>query len=226
MIGTPRNPASPDLRSVNETLNKEWQLFKQSLVREQQERDARKQRSFRRRIFKKNAEQKNPHWRVDSKAGQPLGIEDIIASVDDARSYWESKPRLAHGKAQNGFHTFCKTVDAHSNLMKCLPEQSQYLSVFCGVTTTLIKVRTILCWDLKLASSLHGVELEQWLAYRNDLKRMSFVKLHLRCVPWVPKASSRDKDLSSERTQQLWNRICTTFAASCWQFTWYIDSAL
>ena len=128
----------------------EWQLFKQSLDREQEERDAKEGKSFRRRIFRKKAEQKSPQWRVDAKAGQPLGIEDIIASVDDVRSYWESKPRLAHGKAQSGFHNFCKTVHAHSNLMKCLPEQSQYLSVFCGVTTTLIKVRKIPNRDLNL----------------------------------------------------------------------------
>lgn len=83
----------------------------------------------------------SPKWRVDSQEGRPLSTRDIIRSVEDAESHWRSNPRLAHGKAQSGFHRFCRTLDTHSNLLECLPSQSQYLSIFCGVTTTLIKVR-------------------------------------------------------------------------------------
>ena len=126
---------------MNETLNKEWQLFKRNREREQPGRDTKDQGKFKWKLFKKKSEGANPQWRVDAKAGQPLSIEDIISSVNDARSYWESKPRLAHGKAQDAFHTFCKNVHTHSNLPRCLPDQNHYFPVFCGVTTTLIKVR-------------------------------------------------------------------------------------
>ena len=126
---------------MDETLNKVWQLFEQNLKRDQQEREASDEGKFRRKLFKRKSEGSNPQWRVDAKAGQPLSVEDIINSVKDAKSYWESKPRLAHGKAQDAFHTFCKNVHTHSNLLKCLPDQNHYFSVFCGVTTTLIKVR-------------------------------------------------------------------------------------
>ena len=144
MIGPFRNPADPDIRSVNETLNREWQLFKQTLDKDRQVRDAKERRSWRRQLFNKKTAQASPRWRVDTKAGQPLGIEDIITSVDDAKAYWESKPRIVHGKVQEGFHAFCKSLHTHSNLMKCLPDQNQYLSIFCGVTTTLIMVRMLI----------------------------------------------------------------------------------
>lgn len=159
MIRPLRNPVTPDLRSVNNTLNKEWQLFQQTLDQEQQKREVIYKKSLRQRFSKKKDRKIGPIWRVDAKAGQPLGIEDIKTSVEDARVYWESKPRLAHGKAQKGFHAFCNTLNAHSNLMKLLPQQNQYLSVFCGVTTTLIKVSTLLSLNGHVIYSL-GVKYE------------------------------------------------------------------
>lgn len=141
MIRSPRNPTSPDLRSVNDTLQKQWLAFNQYLDKEQQKKIAKQERSWKRGIFKRTPQATGPTWRIDTRTGQPPGIQDIIISVEDTRTYWESRPRLADGKAQKAFHSFCNTVHSHSNLLKCLPEQNQYLSVFCGVTTTLIKVR-------------------------------------------------------------------------------------
>jgi hypothetical protein len=45
------------------------------------------------------------------------------------------------GRLPSYLDSFCSTLDAHSNLFAMLPSQSQYCSVFCGVVTTLIKVR-------------------------------------------------------------------------------------
>ncbi|KAL8775354.1 MAG: hypothetical protein Q9209_000362 [Squamulea sp. 1 TL-2023] len=139
-----REPDSPDLRTVNDTLEKEWRLFEQSLDEEWQVKAAKQQKSLKRRIkiFKRDDATetiKSPTWRIDSKAGQPFGIQDIITTVRDAETIWKSGPRFAQGRGQKVFHSLCRNLDNHSNMMKCLPDQNHYLSVFCGVTTTLIK---------------------------------------------------------------------------------------
>ncbi len=140
LIGSLRNPANTHLRNVSDTLVKEWHIFK-----EEQQRSTSNEgrRGFKKLLFRIKGGETCPTWRVDSQEGWPLSIRDVIKSVEDAESHWRSKPRLAHGKAQSGFHRFCRTLDTHSNLLECLPSQNQYLSIFCGVTTTLIKVRLL-----------------------------------------------------------------------------------
>lgn len=141
MICSLRNPVISDLRSVNVTLERQWQVFNLYLEQEHKKKIEKYHTSWKRRLFKSVPNDIHPRWRVNTRPGQTLGIEDIKTSVEDAKRYWELKPRRAHGKAQRAFHHFCDTAHSHSNLLKCLPEQSQYLSVFCGATTTLIQVR-------------------------------------------------------------------------------------
>ena len=101
--------------------------------------DEKSRKGFR-RVFRRKQPDQEPVWRV-SIEDRPLEIRDILRSVRDAQDYWQRKNRLGQGKPQKYFHRFCGSLDTHSNFMKILPEQNQYLSVFCGVTTTLIKVR-------------------------------------------------------------------------------------
>lgn len=131
------------MSSVNDDLIKVWQEFQHELDNEQRQKQLNESRGLRKLLFKIKSDRSSPRWRIDSKEGQPLGIQDIIKSIEDAESHWRSKPRLAHGRVQSGFHRFCRILDIHSNLLECLPSQNQYLSIFCGVTTTLIKVRLL-----------------------------------------------------------------------------------
>ncbi|KAL8794264.1 MAG: hypothetical protein Q9195_003218 [Heterodermia aff. obscurata] len=126
-----------DLDHQNQYLSQEWQKFQQSLNLEQQEKDKRNQNGVR-KLFKKMHPDKKPVWRF-SIEDRPLEIRDILKAVRDAQEYWQRKPRVAQGKPQKYFHKFCSCLDTHSNFMRILPEQNQYLSVFCGATTTLIK---------------------------------------------------------------------------------------
>ncbi len=46
----------------------------------------------------------------------------------------------SHGKTRHYFDRFCNNLSSHSTILEVLPSQNQYLSIFCGVVKTLLKV--------------------------------------------------------------------------------------
>jgi hypothetical protein len=61
------------------------------------------------------------------------GLRDIVLAA--AENLDES-----HGKTRQYFDKFCSNLSSHSAILEVLPNQSQYLSIFCGVVKTLLKV--------------------------------------------------------------------------------------
>lgn len=53
---------------------------------------------------------------------------------------WEAK-RLTgkRGKAKSYFHRLCATLDSHSNMLDVVPRSNEYVSLFAGTLTTIIK---------------------------------------------------------------------------------------
>jgi len=47
----------------------------------------------------------------------------------------------SHGKTRQYFDKICSNLSSHSAILEVLPNQSQYLSIFCGVVKTLLKVK-------------------------------------------------------------------------------------
>lgn len=68
-----------------------------------------------------------------------MTIKNLKDIVTQAGKEWETKDRFAGGKAQKYFHKFCGTLNAHSNLLDMLPNQSEYCSIFCGAIKALIQ---------------------------------------------------------------------------------------
>lgn len=79
LIGSLRNPASPEFSIVNDDLTRAWQALQQELDATQRQ----KQLSFRKGLgglFSKTKADGSSHkWRVDRNEGQPLGIQEISA---------------------------------------------------------------------------------------------------------------------------------------------------
>jgi len=71
---------------------------------------------------------------------QIYGVKDVVSAIEDARTMWMKKDRLAGGKAQQLFHKFCGTLDAHSAILKMFPSEDKYISVFCGSLKMLVQV--------------------------------------------------------------------------------------
>jgi hypothetical protein len=46
----------------------------------------------------------------------------------------------SHGKSRRYFDKFCASLNSHSIILDILPDQNQYLSMFCGAVKTLLKV--------------------------------------------------------------------------------------
>ena len=135
-----------DLDTVCQILNCQWREFQQTLEKEQREKDEHKRVRFSKRIHrlwrrKDSNERSRPSMSTTQE--RPVEYKDIEKSVKDAQEHWRSINRLGDGRPQKYFHSFCSSLNDHSNLLKILPEQNQYLSIFCGVTNTLIKVPTI-----------------------------------------------------------------------------------
>jgi hypothetical protein len=75
----------------------------------------------------------NPiEWRKD------ITIDDLKDSVQSAATKLDE----SHGKTRRHFDKFCSSLSAHSTILEVLPNQSQYLSIFCGTVNTLLKVST------------------------------------------------------------------------------------
>ena len=93
-----------------------------------------------RRLLHRRPAENKMFWGNLDKENHLLSFEDFRAAVADVEEAWKDKQRLFGGKAQKFFHSFCKTLDAHSNFLKMIPNQNEYCSIFCASITTLIKV--------------------------------------------------------------------------------------
>jgi len=81
--------------------------------------------------------QANPiEWREN------LTIDDLKDSVRSVAD----KLDQSHGKARRYFDKFCGSLNSHSAILEVLHNQSQYLSIFCGVVKTLLKVKWDICF--------------------------------------------------------------------------------
>jgi hypothetical protein len=66
--------------------------------------------------------------------------DDLLSEVDASQKAWADKKRLGRGKPQELFHRLMKNLNAHSDLLKLLPEGDKYTSILTGSLTAMIKV--------------------------------------------------------------------------------------
>lgn len=68
-------------------------------------------------------------------------IEGVFQIVNDAEKAWQGRREKGkRGKAIRYFHRLCHTLDAHSNMLEVVPKGNEYVSIFSGTITTIIKV--------------------------------------------------------------------------------------
>ena len=67
-------------------------------------------------------------------------LEDVQAAVNEAKQTWEEKKRIFAGKPQRKYHDVMCNLDAHSGILKILPQSNTYVSVVAGAVTTIVKV--------------------------------------------------------------------------------------
>jgi hypothetical protein len=60
-------------------------------------------------------------------------LRDSVRAIAD-------KLDQSHGETRRHFDKFCSSLSSHSAILEILPNQNQYLSIFCGVAKTLLKV--------------------------------------------------------------------------------------
>lgn len=83
--------------------------------------------------------------RLDLGTYEP-SIESVFEVVEDVRKKWESNRNQGFsGKIAKTFHKVCGTLDSHSSMLKILPEGNEYISIFTGTLTTIIRVSCHLC---------------------------------------------------------------------------------
>jgi hypothetical protein len=67
-------------------------------------------------------------------------MADLISMVTTVSTEWENKRGKGKGgKAKSYFHRFCRTLDAHSNMLEVVPKSDKYVSLFTGTITSIIK---------------------------------------------------------------------------------------
>ncbi|KAF2464831.1 uncharacterized protein BDR25DRAFT_271045 [Lindgomyces ingoldianus] len=77
--------------------------------------------------------------RVDVGASEPT-MQGVICMVADAGKVWQAKKdKGKRGKAITYFHRLCGALDRHSNMLETIPKGNEYVSIFAGTITTLIK---------------------------------------------------------------------------------------
>lgn len=102
------------------------------LIRDESIQLAKKLREFDQKISKKD--------RMDDSQFDPT-IEGVIKVTQQAFASWEERKKEGFmGKTKALFHRFCDGVDSHSSMLKVLPEGSEYVSLFTGVLSVIIKV--------------------------------------------------------------------------------------
>lgn len=78
------------------------------------------------------------------------GVRDLIISVTETL---EAKRKTgASGRITSGFHSFCDKLDSHAAFLKMLPDGNEYVSVFTGSLSAIIKVRVCPNKALNLAN--------------------------------------------------------------------------
>lgn len=78
---------------------------------------------------------------VEVKRYEPT-IAGVFSMVTDVEKAWQSKRKEGkRGRAMVYFHRLCRTLDAHSNILEVIPKGNEYVSIFAGTMTTIIKVR-------------------------------------------------------------------------------------
>lgn len=78
---------------------------------------------------------------LDVKKYEPT-MAGVIGLVADVQKTWQGKRKYGkRGKAMGYFHRLCRTLDAHSNILEVIPKGNEYVSIFAGTITTIIKVR-------------------------------------------------------------------------------------
>ena len=81
-----------------------------------------------------------PDARIDL-AKRPAAFEDVINVMKGIEHEWQQKKeRGAWGSTKKYLRRVSGTIHSHSTLLKILPADSQYASIFCGTLLTLIKV--------------------------------------------------------------------------------------
>lgn len=72
-------------------------------------------------------------------------MESVLDTVGKVEGAWQAKRKAGvRGSVNSRFHKFCGTLDAHSSLLKVLPEGSHYVSLFSGSLNAVIAVVPIL----------------------------------------------------------------------------------
>ena len=70
-----------------------------------------------------------------------VDFEDVVSVMKGLENQWQQKKdRGTWGSTKKCLRRVCGAIDSHSTLLKVLPADSQYASVFCGTLQTLIKV--------------------------------------------------------------------------------------
>ena len=75
--------------------------------------------------------------------GKDWGLQDVQASVNEAKKLWEGKKRLFSGKPQKVYHDIMCNLDAHSGLLCMLPQSNDYVSLVAGAVKTVVKVKLV-----------------------------------------------------------------------------------
>ncbi|ELQ34945.1 hypothetical protein OOU_Y34scaffold00737g4 [Pyricularia oryzae Y34] len=69
-------------------------------------------------------------------------MDGVIDTVTQLQTAWQKQRTHADsrtGKVRRLFHRFCGTVDSHSDLLKLLPDGNEYVSVFAGALSAIVK---------------------------------------------------------------------------------------
>jgi hypothetical protein len=90
----------------------------------------------------------SPEDTLDLATSEPA-IEGVLAMVGQMQTAWESHRRGTwRDKAMRMFHKFCGGIDSHKTLLQILPQGSEYVSIFMGTVSVVIKVTRPLIREL------------------------------------------------------------------------------
>lgn len=67
-------------------------------------------------------------------------FEDLLSTVKSAIDQWETRDRKLGRRIPYYFRSFCKHLNAYSNLLSLIPSQSVYCSLISGAIQVIVKV--------------------------------------------------------------------------------------
>ena len=77
-------------------------------------------------------------------ARRPANFEDVVNMMKGIEDEWQQKrEKGTWGITKKYLRRVGTTINSHSTLLKVLPADSHYVSIFCGTVQTLIKVRLV-----------------------------------------------------------------------------------